>query len=478
MAEETPTGLDVGDRSQGYEITGHGSITGLKAAYVGTDARDHDAGVTLIWLSDHRDQSALFDLARTYERLDHDALIGLRTVVRFSGGSAVVIGKEDGALLSGETLDVWLKRSAPIGLRPAAKLFLPVLEALKALHDQGLAHGRLSTSQMLVTGDGTLRLMAPWVAHGADPQTHYKQAQAPELISGEMPSPVSDIYSIAVLIYLAIAGKAPPSADERLTAQAQRDEDPYVPLADAATAVNFEVTSQLDTALRLHPATRPQSMDALIDLLRPHAEAADHEAIPETSSVPPMPTAGPWSSSKAGSGATPPPLPQVKAPRSGQVPPIPRKKHTSTIGEAPPSRPSSGRTARKRKIGVGTVLSFALALGVAWLVASGDLFSDERSGREQPPPTGEPREVNRTEPLEVDDAPRKGPRAQQRDDDSGSEDTALNSVDGVLEQFCNSRFTYQTARDGGTNALRAYLQRCQNVDSDYVDDARDALGID
>ena len=474
MTEETPTGLDIGDRSQGYEITGDGSITGLKVAYVGTDGRDHDAGVTLIWLSDHRDQSALFDLARTYERLDHDALIGLRTVVRFSGGSAVVIGKEDGAPLSGETLDIWLKRRAPIGLRPVAKLFLPVLEALKALHDQGSAHGRLSTSQMLVTGDGALRLMAPWVAHGADPQTHYKQAQAPELISGQTPNPVSDIYSVAVLMYWAIAGKAPMSADERLTAQAQRDEDPLVPLADAATAVNFEVTSQLDTALRLHPATRPQSMDALIDLLRPHAEAADTEPTAETASAP----TGPWSSPAAGSGATPPPLPQGKAPRSGQVPPIPRKKHTSTIGEAPPPPPSSGGTARKRKIGLGTVLSFALALGVAWLVASGDLFSNDRSGSEQTAPVGEPRDVNRTEPLEVDDAPRKGPRPQQLNDDSDSEDTALNSVDGVLEQFCNSRFTYQTARDGGTNALRAYLQRCQNVDSDYVDDAREALGID
>lgn len=486
MAEEIPTGLVVGDRSQGYEVTGAGTVTGLDAAYAGKDTRDRDAAVTLIWLSDHRDQSALFDLARTYERLGHDALIGPRTVVRFGAGSAVVIGKQEGAPLSGETLATWLKRRAPVGLRRTARLFLPVLHALSALHTQGIAHGRLSAGQTLVTRDDQLRLMAPWLAHGAEPQAQFKQTQAPELISGDAPGPVSDVYSISALIYWALAGTPPPSADERLAAKAQRDEDPFVPLANAVVALNFEVTSKVDTALRLHPATRPQSIAMLIELLTPHADAPETTDSPEAFETPPPIPTGPWSSSKTDAApappSAPPPLPQTKTPRSAKVPPIPRTKRTSTIGEAPPPLPSSGTPAqrRKRKIGIGTVLSFAVALGVAWLVASDGLFNNDRSGNAEPSaPVEQQREVNRPEPLDVDNEPRKGPRPVQREEDErNDDDTALNPVDGVLEQFCNSRFTYETARDAGTNALRAYLQRCQTIDSDYVDDARDALDLD
>jgi len=470
MAEETPTGLVVGDRSQGYEVTGAGDITGLNATYAGKDTRDRDAFVTLIQLSEDQDTSPLFDLARTFETIDRNILAGPRTVVRFGTGSAVVVGKEQGAPLAGETLAVWLQRRAPLPLSQTASLFLPLIEALGALHARGIAHGRISASQVLVDRSNKAQLLGPWLAYGGEPLEQFKRTQAPELVSGEAASPVSDVYSICALLRWALTGTPPHSADERLASKAQRDEDPLISMSDALPNLDAGVARALETGLRLHPATRPQSMAALGEVLEPHVG----ESAQSVSAPPPLPSS-PWSQpggdALSDSADSPPPIPASR-PRTGGVPPIPKASRTSTIGQAPPPIPPSGGSGGsaakpKRKIGIGTILSFAIALGIAWAVASGGLFGDDESSSVD---VEAQRDSNRPTQIEVDDQPRKGPQTADREDDT--------SATGVREQLCNSRFTFETARDAGSNALRAYLQQCDGIDSDYVEAARDALGLD
>jgi hypothetical protein len=168
MAEATPTSLAIGDRSQGYEVSGPSAVAGLDAAYAGKDTGDGDAAVTLLLLAEDEDPSSVLDLARAYRQVDRPALAGLRTVVRFGAGAAGVIGKEDGAPLAGETLATWLGRRAPLGLHETARLFLPVLDALSSLHATGFAHGRISGSQIIVGRDDKARLLGPWLAAGAN----------------------------------------------------------------------------------------------------------------------------------------------------------------------------------------------------------------------------------------------------------------------------------------------------------------------
>ncbi|MFK7792549.1 MAG: serine/threonine-protein kinase [Devosiaceae bacterium] len=479
MADGASTGFAIGDRSQGYEVTGRASIAGLDAAYIGKDTRDRDDAVTLIWLAENQDQSTLFDASRTYEQLKNEALVGPRTLVRFGAGSAVVVGKEQGAPLEGETLGVWLERRAPLTLPDAARLFLPVLGGLSALHGRGLAHGRISAGQALIGRDNRMRLMAPWLAEGAKPLEQFKRTQAPELISGDQPGPVSDVYSIIALLYWALSGNAAPSADDRLASKAQRDQDPLRPINELVPGLDAELVRAIDTGMRLHPATRPQSIAVLAELLELHASVATPQTS-EASAPPPIPNARktPWGPSNGASSA-PPPLPS----RSGGVPPIPRSTRTGSIGQTPPPLPqgqssASGGSKPKRKIGIGTVVTFIVALAVAWVVASGGMFGGNEGTDVEPPRQVEnQRETTRPESVEVDNQPRKGPAANaEDDDDDDDDDQAERSPDGVLEQFCNSRFTFETARDAGTNALRAYVRRCNGIDSDFVEDARDALG--
>lgn len=475
MAEEATLGLVVGDRSQGYEVRGPSAITGLDAAYAGVDGKDRDTDVTLIWLSDNQSQSAVFDSARAIENLDQKSLIGARTVVRFGAGLAAVIGKEQGAPLDGETFERWLKRHAPISPERAAALFVPILDALTAMHGQGHAHGMLSASHLIVGRDGALRLLGSWLPNGGGPAAMVAAATAPELNGGDKPNPASDVYSLSALLIWALSGEQAPSAEARTAARAQHDDDPFVPLSESTPTLDPTLANVVDTGMRLHPAVRPQGFAALKEALSAQGKERLEPQAKTADGPPPLPPGA----SKAGS-TTPPPLPK----RGGGVPTIPRQSHTSTIGEKSPTASGTQPSQpRKRKIGLMTVVTFVIALAVAWFVASdGQLFSNDDEGitRESQPTVEANRPNTTTETPSTETQvtePRKGPARTNVDEGTDAPSDEIDTAaDGVVEQFCGSTFIYNQARDGGTEALRAYIDRCEGIDGPFVDDARRELG--
>lgn len=481
MANEATLGLVVGDRAQGYEVRGSSTVAGLDAAYAGIDARDRDADVTLVWLAESQDQSAVFDSARSFEQLNRTSLIGARTVVRFGAGLAAIVGKEQGGPLNGETLEQWLKRHAPISSAVAASLFTPILDALTAMHAQGHAHGMLSASHLIMGRDGTLRLLGSWLPNGAGPAAMVAAARAPEVNGGDRPNPASDLYSVSALLVWALSGTPAPSAETRTASRAQRDDDPFVPLSESMPSLDPALANVIDTGMRLHPAVRPQGFAALKDAL-------NAEGIAEPVATPPTPTIF------APSSNVPPPLPSSATKPTGSVPPalpkrgsgvptIPRETRTNTIGQRPPALPGAGPASqpRKRKISIMTVVTFVIALAIAWFIASGGyLFNndDGSTAREQRESVEANRPNTTTQAQEtLENEPRKGPSNTTEDDVvESARDEIDHAVDGVLEQFCSSTFILNQARDAGDNALRAYIDRCSRIDGPFVDDARREIG--
>lgn len=471
MADEAALGLVTGDRAQGYEVRGSANLRGLDAAYAGMDARDRDADVTLVWLADSKDQSAVFDSARVVDQLGLASLISARTVVRFGAGLAAVIGKEQGGPLDGETLEIWLKRHAPISPARAAGLFTPVLDALTSMHARGHAHGMLSASHMIVGRDGALRLLGAWMPNGAGPADMVAATIAPELSGGDRPNPASDLYSLSALLVWALSGTPAPSAAARTASRAQHDEDPFVPLSESMPSLDPALANVVDSGMRLHPAVRPQGFAALKDALNVDGAVVPTAiSAPSSDGPPPLPASPPTPTSSA-----PPPLPK----RGAGVPNVPRQTKTSTIGQRPPALPGAGQTSgpRKRKFSLMTVVTFVIALAIAWFIASdGQMFSNDGPSTRQQTQSVDANRPNT--PVEApDNEPRKGPSntAQEEVVENAREqiDTA---VDGVLEQFCGSSFIFNQARDAGSNALRAYLDRCSSIDGPFVDEARRQLG--
>ncbi|MBV6657091.1 MAG: hypothetical protein KI785_04905, partial [Devosiaceae bacterium] len=220
----------------------------------------------------------------------------------------------------------------------------------------------------------------------------------------------------------------------------------------------------------------PQGLDALIEELSVLAE--EPETTP-ASAPPPLP---PTSNPKAGN-ATPPPLAEREAnappplPQRGSVPTAGRRK-TSTIGEAPPAAKP------RRRLPLTRILSFIVALAVAWIVSSGGLglFNDDEGAEVQAPQQQTQRQQAPSvdsappdRPANVPDQPRKGPAATEPQLDNAGV-TVEPLPEGVAEQVCFSALVFQEERAAGVDALLRYIAQCAPHDGQFVEAARQELG--
>jgi eukaryotic-like serine/threonine-protein kinase len=148
---------------------------------------------------------------RAAAALDHPGLIRLEDVVVEDGVVYVV-----SELVDALTLDELVARHGPLPVRRVAQLGLELLDALEAAHAAGLLHRDLRPGCVLVTDDGRARLAgiglaALRAAQGAEPGT--TAFLAPEQVRGDAVGPAADLWSLGVLLFLAVEGETPFAGD-------------------------------------------------------------------------------------------------------------------------------------------------------------------------------------------------------------------------------------------------------------------------
>ncbi|MGV9670655.1 serine/threonine-protein kinase [Gordonia sp. NPDC003504] len=101
------------------------------------------------------------------------------------------------------------------GLSPAelSRVVGDVAAALDAAHAQGVLHRAVTPSNVIVTRgeDGAIArvVVTDFGVAGADSGPEALSFAAPELLQGGMPSPASDQYSLAVLVFACLTGRLP-----------------------------------------------------------------------------------------------------------------------------------------------------------------------------------------------------------------------------------------------------------------------------
>ena len=206
--------------------------------------------------------------------------------------------------IEGQPIDEYCRSadgSSRLDIASRVRLFLQVARAVAHAHGKLILHRDLKPNNVLVTADGTARLLdfgiAKLLAEGEARETRLTQFggralspdyASPEQIRGEPLSVASDIYSLGVMLYELLAG-APPY---RLTRNSRGEledailfADPRRPSELAAPADRRALRGDLDTvvlqAMKKQPAGRYQTAYALIDDLeraldgRPVAAQAD-----------------------------------------------------------------------------------------------------------------------------------------------------------------------------------------------------------
>ncbi len=105
-----------------------------------------------------------------------------------------------------------------LGLENRVRLFIPICEAVNHAHQQLVVHRDLKPGNILVTPEGTPKLLDFGIAKLLDPAVpdHTRTAPwmtpayaSPEQVSGERVTTLSDVYTLGILLYELLAGRRP-----------------------------------------------------------------------------------------------------------------------------------------------------------------------------------------------------------------------------------------------------------------------------
>jgi serine/threonine-protein kinase len=179
-------------------------------------------------------------------------------------------GEEDGSaflvmeLVPGEALSTILERERVLSTDRTLDIVAQTANALHAAHSAGLVHRDIKPGNLLITPDGRVKITDFGIARIADqvPLTATGQVMgtvqylSPEQASGHPASPTTDIYSLGIVAYEALAGRRPFTGESQVAiAMAQINETP----PELPSTVAEPVRNLVYSSIAKSPADRPAS---------------------------------------------------------------------------------------------------------------------------------------------------------------------------------------------------------------------------
>jgi hypothetical protein len=238
--------------------------------------------------------------------LDHPNIARLLDIGSTSDGLPYLVMD----YVAGESIDVYCD-TRKLGVPERLDLFRSACEAIQYAHSKGVIHRDLKPGNILVTADGTVKLLdfgiAKVLVTEGETQTLATRTgttlmtieyASPEQVRGEIISPGSDVYSLGVVLYELLTGCRPYRTEGRLLhviAQAICEEQPVTPSSAVCEAAGLsdhslerlaelraenpqrlkrQLSGDLDSiilkALRKKPEWRYESPAALSEDIRRH----------------------------------------------------------------------------------------------------------------------------------------------------------------------------------------------------------------
>jgi TonB family protein len=296
-------------------------------------------------------------------------------------------------IVDGPSLGRRLKSGARLDPFTASRIGIRVLDALRYSHERGVIHRDIKPDNILIDREGRPYLTDYGVAKS---QLSLVKTQAgtllgspaymsPEQLQGRPLDGRSDLYSVGVTLYKALAGELPFSGEDTFRATMKRLSEPPKALSEALPGVDPMLEEILMRALEREPEDRyadaAEFCSALEEFLAnaPHADQPIPIPGGEDATLVLTPTRGgrpgagrtpTWS--RRPSGATPARPLSGAAPGPPALPPA-----IPTPAPVPPPLESTPAGPSRRPLAIGAVLLAALALAAV-------LYSTRRAGPTQP----------------------------------------------------------------------------------------------
>lgn len=253
-------GLTFGGR---YELQSRIAIGGMGEVWQATDLVIGRQVAIKILKDEYLGDPGFLERFRAEAR--HAALVnheGIANVFDYGEeeGSAYLVME----LVPGEALSTILEREHVLSTDKVLDIVAQTAAALQAAHAAGLVHRDIKPGNLLITPDGRVKITDFGIARIADqvPLTATGQVMgtvqylSPEQASGHPASPTTDIYSLGIVAYEALAGRRPFTGESQVAiAMAQINETP----PDLPVTVSEPVRNLVYACIAKNPADRPQS---------------------------------------------------------------------------------------------------------------------------------------------------------------------------------------------------------------------------
>ncbi len=179
--------------------------------------------------------------------------------------------------LPGETLGDRMA-DGPLHEDVVRRMALEIAGALGAAHAAGIVHRDVKPANILIAADGSAKVGDFGIAKSAESAAGDATTAgvvlgtpaylAPERVDGHPATARSDLYSLGVVLYEALAGVKPFQAATPMAMAAAIQTLAPLPLAKARPGVDAGLAAAVDAAMAREPAARPPTAAAMAILLR------------------------------------------------------------------------------------------------------------------------------------------------------------------------------------------------------------------
>ncbi len=256
-----------------YRVTAFLGAGGMGEVYQGIHAKlNRPAAIKVLSesCSDESFTTRFFNEARLQASLHHPNIAALYDFQEI--GNRLCIFME---FVNGESLEDLVARRA-FAVEDAMKTFLPVVEAIAFIHQNGILHRDIKSQNIKLTSGGTVKLLDFGIAKDA---TSHSLTQtggvigtpsylAPEQLSGREASAQTDIWALGVLLYEMLTGIEPFKADTIGALCMQITLGNFDAPEKLNPAVPREVSKIVCKCLKKNVAERYQTADELLEDVR------------------------------------------------------------------------------------------------------------------------------------------------------------------------------------------------------------------
>lgn len=254
------SGLTFGGR---YQLSNRIAIGGMGEVWQATDLVIGRTVAIKILKDEYLGDPGFLERFRAEAR--HAALVNHENIA-----NVFDYGEEEGSaylvmeLVPGEALSTIIERERVLATDRVLDIVAQTASALHAAHAAGLVHRDIKPGNLLITPDGRVKITDFGIARIADqvPLTATGQVMgtvqylSPEQASGHPASPTTDIYSLGIVAYEALAGRRPFTGESQVAiAMAQiNDTAPDLPVT-----ISEPVRNLVYSCIAKNPADRPAS---------------------------------------------------------------------------------------------------------------------------------------------------------------------------------------------------------------------------